>query len=481
MVDTIKLLAIDLGASSGRVMLGIYDGDRLQMEEIHRFENTPVQINGHLYWDTLRLFHEMKQGVQKAFRQHGELTSLSVDTWGVDYGFIDKRGMMLYSPHHYRDRRMETHRLQLEALISPAEQFRMTGLQPSVINTVYQLFSDFQDNDSLMENADTILMMPDLFHYLFSGIKAAESTIWSTSGLVDAVSGEPSSELLSRLGIPSSLVPHQVQAGTVIGSILPVIQEELSVGPIKVIAGASHDTASAVASIPYTRKDEAAFLSCGTWSLVGMETPEPVISEKSYEYGFTNERCFGNSNRLLKNTTGLWILQELQRNWAKAGENLSQSEMVELAKTINRAPAIIDPNDPLFSTPGVMIQRIKEYCERTGQQPPNTKAEIIRVILESLAQSYCRTIEEMEEITGKTITIIHMVGGGIQNELLCQLTADATGREVVAGPVEASGIGNIIVQLAALGKLDVSEGKEFVAQSFTFKTYQPSVRKNSKK
>lgn len=481
MSDTIKLLAIDLGASSGRVMLGIYDGDKLQMEEIHRFENTPVQVNGHLYWDTLRLFHEMKQGVQKAFRQHGELTSLSVDTWGVDYGFIDKKGMILYSPHHYRDRRMETHRLKLEALLSPAEQFRMTGLQPSVINTVYQLFSDFQDNDSLMETADTILMMPDLFHYLFSGIKAAESTIWSTSGLMDAVTGELSSELFSRLGIPSSLVPQQVYAGTVIGSILPVIQEELNIGPMKVIAGASHDTASAVASIPYTRKDEAAFLSCGTWSLVGMETPEPVISEKSYEYGFTNERCYGNSNRLLKNITGLWILQELQRNWAKEGENFSQSEMVELAQTINGAPAIIDPNDQLFSTPGVMIQRIKEYCERTGQQTPNTKAEIIRVILESLALSYCRSIEEMEEITGKTITIIHMVGGGIQNELLCQLTADATGREVVAGPVEASGIGNIIVQLAALGKLDVSEGKEFVARSFTFKTYQPSLVKNSKK
>jgi rhamnulokinase len=236
-----------------------------------------------------------------------------------------------------------------------------------------------------------------------------------------------------------------------------------------------------VASIPYTRKDEAAFLSCGTWSLVGMETPEPVISEKSYAYGFTNERCYGNSNRLLKNTTGLWILQELQRNWAKAGENLSQSEMVELAQTIDQAPAIIDPNDQLFSTPGVMMQRIQEYCERTGQQLPNTKAEYIRVILESLALSYCRTIEEMEEITGKTITIIHMVGGGIQNELLCQLTADATGREVVAGPVEASGIGNIIVQLAAMGKLGVSEGKEFVARSFTFKTYEPSLVKNSKK
>ncbi|MEK4464904.1 rhamnulokinase family protein [Paenibacillus sp. FSL H8-0315] len=477
MGDTIKLLAMDLGASSGRVMLGLYDGNTLRIEEIHRFANTPVYVGGHLYWDVLKLFHEMKKGIQRAYRAHGKLRSLSVDTWGVDYGFIDKRGMLLYSPHHYRDRRMGSHRLGLEALLPPREQFSITGIQPSLINTVYQLFADFQDNDSLLEVADTILMMPDLFHYLFSGITAAESTIWSTSGLMDAVSGEVSTEVFSRLNIPVGLVPQRVQAGTVIGSILPVIQEELSVGSMEVISGASHDTASAVASIPYSLKEDAAFISCGTWSLVGMETPKAVITEKSYEYGFTNEQCYGQSNRLLKNITGLWILQELQRNWAEAGKYVSQGQMVELAETINHAPAIIDPNDELFSTPGVMTQRIREYCERTGQQAPYTKAEIIRVILESLAESYRHTIDEMEEITGKKINIIHMVGGGIQNELLCQLTANITGRKVVAGPVEASAIGNIIIQLAALGELEISGGKQVVERSFAFKTYLPSLVK----
>lgn len=475
MGDTIKLLAMDLGASSGRVMLGLYDGDTLRIEEIHRFANSPIQLKGHLHWDVERLFQEMKKGIQIAYRTHGQLMSLSVDTWGVDYGFIDPKGELLYSPHHYRDRRMQPHRLELETRLAPAEQFRISGVQPSIINTVYQLFADVQDNASLRVNADTILMMPDLFNYLFSGIKAAESTIWSTSGLMDAVTGDYSEEVFNRLGLPSTFIPQRVAAGTVLGSILPAIQEELHVGKLKVIAGASHDTASAVASVPYSRKDEAAFISSGTWSLVGMETAEPITTEKSYEYGFTNERCYGNRNRLLKNITGLWILQELQRNWADEGDHLSQSEMVKLAETVKHIPAIIDPNDQLFSIPGNMTQRIQDFCERTSQQAPNTKAEIVRVVIESLALSYHRAIDEMEKITGKKISMIHMVGGGIQNELLCQLTANATGREVVAGPIEASAIGNILVQLTALGELTTSEWNEVVTRSFTCKTYQPSL------
>lgn len=477
MGDTIKLLAMDLGASSGRVMLGIFDGNTLRIEEIHRFANTPVHIGAHLYWDVLKLFHEMKKGIQRAYRAHGQLVSLSVDTWGVDYGFIDKRGRLLYSPHHYRDHRMLSHRSKLEALLSPREQFNLTGNEPSLINTVYQLFSDLRDNVSLIETADTLLMMPDLFNYMFSGIVAAERTIWSTTGLMDAVTGEPSIEVFNRLGIPRGLIPPSVQAGTVIGSLLPGIQAELEVESMHVIVGASHDSASAIASIPYTRKEEAAFISCGTWSLVGLETVEPMLTDKSYECGFTNESCYGNTNRLLKNITGLWILQELQRNWEEAGKYISHSQMVELAETIDHAPAIIDPNDPLFSTPGAMTPRIRQYCERTGQEPPYTKAGIIRVILESLAQSYSRAIDELEEITGKTITIIHMVGGGIQNELLCQLTADATGREIIAGPVEASAIGNMIVQLRALDELEESKVNEVVARSFVIKTYQPTLVK----
>lgn len=475
MGNPLKLLAMDLGASSGRVMLGLYDGEILCIEEIHRFANTPIQIDGHLYWDALRLFHEMKQGIGKASKVHGQLMSLSVDTWGVDYGFIDKEGQLLYSPHHYRDQRMAAYRSELESLLPPEEQFTLSGNQPSVINTVYQLYSDLQGNPSLVEDADKILMMPDLFHYLFSGAAVGEKSILSTSGLCDAITGEPSPEVFNKLDIPLSFFPEIVSSGTIIGQILPSIQEELGTGPMKVIAGASHDTASAVASIPYTDKSNSAFISCGTWSLVGMETKEPITNKQSYEYGFTNECCFGGTNRLLKNITGLWILQETGRIWAEAGELVSFNEMVELAGTLDQAAALIDPNDPIFSTPGNMPQRIIEYCTRTGQQVPHTKAEIIRIILDSLALSYSQSIEQLEELTGQTVKTIHMVGGGIQNELLCQLTANKTGKKVVAGPIEASAIGNILVQLVALGELEAAKVQDTVQRSFEFKYYYPTM------
>ena len=477
MGETLKLLAIDLGASSGRVMLGRYDGDTLSIEEIHRFDNTPVQIAGHLYWDVPRLFHEMKQGIQKAYREHGQLESISIDTWGVDYGFIDYQGQLLYSPHHYRDQRVAANRSGLEALLTPEEQFTLTGNQPSIINTVYQLYSDLQANSSLPATVDKILMMPDLFHYLFTGVAVGENSIFSTSGLCDPITGLPSAEVFSKLDIPLAFIPQLVSAGTVIGEILPDVQKELGAGPIKVIACASHDTASAVASIPYRDKSAAAFISCGTWSLVGMETAGPVTDERSFHYGFTNESSYGNTNRLQKNITGLWILQETRRIWAEAGNEISYKDMARLAGTLDHKVAVIDPNDPLFSTPGDMPQRIKDYCRRTGQQEPQTGAEMIRVILESLALSYSRSIDELEELTGQKIHIIHMVGGGIQNELLCQLTADTTGREVLAGPVEASAIGNILVQLIALNKLDLLQAKDKVRQSFEYRSYMPSLSK----
>ncbi|MFE4710632.1 rhamnulokinase family protein [Paenibacillus sp. NPDC056722] len=479
MSETQKLLAIDLGASSGRVMLGSYDGSTIQIEEIHRFDNIPVQVQGHLHWDVLRLFHEIKQGVREAARVRGKLLSLSVDTWGVDYGFIDHRGQLLYAPHHYRDQRTEPHRSGLEERIPPREQFALTGNQPALINTVYQLYADLQDHPSLAESVKTMLLTPDLFHYLFSGVAAAEKSIWSTSGLADAVTGEPSHEVFKRLGLPISLIPELVAAsGTVLGEVTLAIQEELGLGAMKVIAGASHDTASAVASIPYADKEGAAFISCGTWSLVGRESEGPVITDQSYDYGFTNEGCYGGTNRVLKNITGLWILQESQRHWAASGQRIGHAELAELAVAAGPAVAIIDPDDPLFATPGDMPQRIAEYCRRTGQTEPRTPGETTRVIVESLAHAYSVAIDELEEITGEPVRVIHMVGGGIQNRLLCQLTADRTGREVVAGPVEASAIGNIVTQLLALGLVEQAAVSELIAHSSSLITYQPSHRKN---
>ncbi|QUL53116.1 rhamnulokinase [Paenibacillus tritici] len=488
----IKLLAIDLGASSGRVMLGSFADGKVEVEEIHRFPNGPVEVAGQLHWDVQQLLQEMKQGIAAAAGRYGPLQSLSVDTWGVDYGLLDDQGELLYAPHHYRDQRMEGIASVLETALPPGEQFKLTGNQSSLINTVYQLFADLQGNPGLRGTARQLLMMPDLFHYMFSGVTAAEQTIWSTSGLLNADSTAPSEEVLRRLELPAELIPRLVPAGTVLGELRPALQEELGTGPLKIIAGASHDTASAVASIPYDSgsagtdrisglnppQPAAAFISCGTWSLVGLETTEPVLSDEAFACGFTNESCFGGTNRLLKNITGLWLLQETQRSWAEAGEPLTHQEAAELAVNLDRSKAdiaILDPNDPLFSTPGDMPLRIESYCIRTGQPVPQTRAEIIRSVLESLALSYAGTIRELEAITGRPVSCIHMVGGGIQNKLLCQLTADATGKEVIAGPVEASAIGNIVVQLTALGAIEAPEARRVVARSCTPVRYQPAV------
>jgi rhamnulokinase len=482
--EIIKLLAIDLGASSGRVMLGTYAEGKVEVEEIHRFPNGPVEADGQLYWDVQQLFHEMKQGILAAVKTHGPLQSLSVDTWGVDYGLLNDAGELLSPPHHYRDQRMEAIASALEAALPAEEQFKLTGNQSSRINTVYQLFADLQANPGLQEAAEQLLMMPDLFNYMFSGVAVAEQTIWSTSGLLNPDSSEPALEVLRRLELPVELIPRLVPAGTIIGCLQPVLQQELGTGPLQIIAGASHDTASAVASIPYglngssSPAGSAAFISCGTWSLVGLETAEPVLSAEACAYGFTNESCFGGTNRLLKNITGLWLLQETQRGWAEAGEPLSHQEAAELAEGLDRPSAriaVLDPNDPLFSTPGDMPLRIESYCICTGQPVPQTRAEMIRTIVESLAQSYARTIRELEALTGSPVSCIHMVGGGIQNKLLCQLTADATGKEIIAGPVEASAIGNVLVQLTALGAIEASEARTVVARSCAPIRYQPAL------
>ncbi|WP_339249651.1 rhamnulokinase family protein [Paenibacillus sp. FSL P2-0136] len=516
----IRLLAIDLGASSGRVMLGCYRDGKVTVEEIHRFPNGPVEVNGHLHWDVQRLLEEIKQGIAAAAAKYGPLRSLSVDTWGVDYGLLDEQGGLLDAPHHYRDQRAADFASVLEAALPPAEQFKLTGNQSSPINTVYQLFADLMAKAELRTTARQLLLMPDLFNYMLSGVAVAEQTIWSTSGLLNPQSTAPAAEVLHRLGLPVTLVPRLVPAGTVLGELRPALQEELGSGPLQIIAGASHDTASAVASIPYGGFDsnctdascvgpgsadpsnadlsspdpssagpdrpaglsptlqDAAFISCGTWSLVGLETAEPILSDAARASGFTNESGFGGTNRLLKNITGLWLLQETQRCWAEAGEPLSHQEAAELAGQLDRPSACIaelDPNDPLFSTPGDMPLRIESYCIRTGQPVPQTRSEIIRSILESLARSYADTIRELEALTGRPMRCIHMVGGGIQNKLLCQLTADSTGKEVIAGPVEASAIGNLLVQLTALGAVDPAEVPRVAARSCSTLRYQPSL------
>ncbi|WP_151734917.1 rhamnulokinase ['Paenibacillus yunnanensis' Narsing Rao et al. 2020] len=468
-----RVLAVDLGASSGRVIAGAYDGEGIAMEEIHRFPNIPVTLGGHLHWNVLELFRQITQGIKLACRRYPDLLSVSVDTWGVDYGILDSEGQLLYTPHHYRDRRMHAVRAQLEMLLPPEEQFRLSGNQPDPINTVYQLFADWQSNETLRSAAGRILLMPDLFHYFLSGAAAAERTILSTSGLLAAGKAEAAREVSARLGLPADLLPDIVEAGTVVGTLRPDLCGELGCPPLGVIAGASHDTAAAVAAVPYRRKENAAFISCGTWSLVGLETEQPVLSEACYSQGFTNESCFGGGNRLLKNITGLWLLQETQRTWAEAGEVMSFAELTELAEREPSPGILIDPGDPLFAPPGDMPARIGEYCLRTGQTVPESRGAVVRVIVESLARAYSGAVAALETLTGRRVDTVHMVGGGIRNKLLCQLTADACGKEVVAGPVEASALGNMLVQLAALGELDPAQIREIVASSETLEVYQP--------
>ncbi|SET12610.1 rhamnulokinase family protein [Paenibacillus sp. NFR01] len=474
-----KVLAVDLGASSGRVMLASYDGAAIRLEELHRFANKPLAIGEGLHWNAEALLEEIKAGIRKGLDQHPDIASLSVDTWGVDYGVIDKYGLLMYPPHHYRDQRMLDYQAELEDLLPPEEQFRLSGNQPSLINTVYQLFADLRAYPERFEQAERILLMPDLFHYLLSGEAAAERTILSTGGLMDAGTGDLSPAILGRLGIPRRLFAPRVAAGTVLGRLRPELGQALGAAALRVIAGASHDTAAAVAAVPYEDGEPAAFISCGTWSLVGVETPQPVLSDEAYACGFTNEGCCGGGNRLLKNITGLWLLQETQRVWTEAGDALSFAEMTELAGREGPAPLLIDPDDPAFVVPGDMPARIAERYRAAGQRPPERKGAVVRIILDSLADAYRRAVQELEAVTGREIRRIHMVGGGIQNRLLCQLTADATGKTIIAGPVEASALGNALVQLTALGKLSAAGAREIIRASERLEVYRPAGSESS--
>ncbi|MDO4432731.1 MAG: rhamnulokinase family protein [Aerococcaceae bacterium] len=446
-MKNIKFLAVDLGASSGRLMQAIYNGQNLQLSEVHRFKNESVNVNDGLYWDILHLFREIKIGIKKATQDGIPIQSISVDTWGVDYGYLDKQGDILYNPRCYRDNRMGLYEEKFYQQISKEELFYETGVQPALINSVLQIYSDLQEKPHLRESVDRVLFIPDLINYLLSGVLQNEYTISSTSGLLNIHEQNWSDKVFERLDIPKEWFSPTVNQGQLLRKLTSRITQELKIDAFNVVAGASHDTASAVLAIPYQSQQTAAFVSCGTWSLIGVELEKPVISKEAYEANITNEGCFTGEYRLLKNSTGLWIIQELQRDWTLNGENISFAEMVELAKSVTDNQVFIDPNDMIFSSPNQMENKILEFCKRTKQTLPKTKGEIIRIVLESLAFTYRHTIEQLERVTGKQIDTINIVGGGIQNVLLCQLTADFTQRKVIAGPVEASALGNVLSQM----------------------------------
>ena len=444
-METKKVLAVDLGASSGRVMLGSFDGEKITVEELHRFSNDPVILGNTMYWDFLRLFHEIKQGLIKS-KAYGKIDSISVDTWGVDFGLLDKEGNLLGNPVHYRDARVNGMLDKSFEKIDKDIFYGITGNQFMEINTVFQLLYLALNKKELLEQADSLLMMPDLFNYYLSGGKCCEYSIASTTQMLDAVKKNWSDEVIEKLGLPERLLQQVVPSGTTVGTLSQQLCEELGIEPMKVVAGAGHDTQCALAAVPTGEKDFI-FISCGTWCLFGTELDEPIIDENSARFNITNEGGVGGKISFLKNIIGLWLIQESRRQWMREGKEFSFGELEKLASKEEPFRSLINPDAPEFAPSGNVPRRIREFCKRTGQPVPETEGQIVRCINESLALKYRMAFEEIRECTGKEYPVIHMVGGGTQSALLCQLTANACGRPVYAGPVEATVYGNVAIQL----------------------------------
>ncbi len=472
MGDKRQVLAFDFGGGSGRAILGRLEDGKIRMEEVYRFSNDPVIINHTMYWDTLRQFFEIKQGMQKA-KQKGGFDSIGIDTWGVDFGLLDAHGALLESAVHYRDQRTVGMQEQTFQAISKEEIYQITGNQFENFNTIFQLYSLVKQRPWLLEKADSLLLTPDLFNYFLTGEKRAEYTIASTTQLMDAKQKKWSEKILDALSIPKSILPEIVPSATIIGNLTDEICSELGLEPAKVIAVASHDTQSAVVAVPTQEKDFI-FISCGTWSLFGTELDAPVIGDRSLACNVSNEGGYANTTTLLKNIIGLWLVQESRRQWIREGKEYSYGELEQMALEAEPFVSFIDPDAPEFVPAGDIPERIRQFCQRTGQQVPKTEGEIMRCINQSLALKYRYALEQIESCTKKHYDVIHMIGGGIQSKLLCQMTAGANGRKVIAGPVEATALGNIVMQMIALGMItDVAKARSMIAESETTYEYLP--------
>lgn len=465
-------LAFDYGASSGRMILSKFEDGRISLEELHRFDNEPVRIGKYFYWDTFRLFHELKAGLKKAATLNLPISSLAIDTWGVDYGFIDKDGNLIGNPVHYRDDRTIGVIDEVGKIIPLEELYNITGIQFMNFNTIFQFVADKKMRPDIYEKADKFLMMPDLLNYFLTGKMYNEYTNASTGQLLDAAKRDWDYSLFDRLGIKRSLCCEMIQPGTVVGDLLDEVVKETGLEGVKVIAVGSHDTASAVAATPF-EDENAAFLSCGTWSLLGMEIDEPILNENSYKYNYTNEGGVEGKIRFLKNINGLWIMQNLRRNWSRFEQEVSFPDIIKASREAKRQDFIINPNDARFTAPYNMMKEVITYCEETGQGTPSGLGEIAMAIYNGLTEEYKTTIENLEKITGKTISCINMIGGGIKDQLLCELTAKRTGKKVVTGPVEGSALGNIVMQLKSIGVIEsLDEARKIVKASSEQKIYE---------
>ena len=469
MAATKNYLALDLGAESGRAILGKCDGERIEIEELHRFVNPPVRVFDSLYWNVFHLFSEIKTGLRKAAPR--QPVSLGVDTWGVDFALLDRDGEIIGDPHHYRDPRSHGMMAKAFETVPRQEIFESTGVQFTEINSLYQLLG--MKGSAALDAARTLLMMPDLFHYWLSGEKLCEFSDATTTQFYDPRKQNWARELLGRFGLPTDIYPRVVQPGTMIGEMLPDIRRECGLGAASVVAPACHDTGSAVAAVP-AQAGNWAFLSSGTWSLLGREMPRPFINEKVLARNFTNEGGACGTTRLLKNICGMWLLEECRREWEKGGSETSYAGILAAAEAADPFRSVIDVDDAAFVAPGGMPERIAAACRRWKQPAPETQGQFARCIFESLALKYRLVLEDLQAITGEAVAVLHVVGGGSRNDLLCQYAADASAIAVSAGPVEAAALGNILLQAMAAGQVgSPSEAREIVRRSAEVRRFEP--------
>ncbi len=466
-------IACDLGAESGRVMLSTLADGKLQLEEVHRFANGPVQIQGSLRWNVLSVFEELKIGLRKVATRGVPVSGISVDSWGVDYVLLNDRQAMLSVPYHYRDSRTEHTYARAMEKAGQEKIFAETGIQFLPFNTLYQLVAECEKNPELVKIADQFLNIADYFNYLFCGVGRTEVSMASTTQIYNPHIQNWSAELIQQFDFPETLFPTIVPSGTKLGPLTPELCTETGLPPVEVIATCSHDTGAAVAAVP-AEGDDWAYLSSGTWSLLGAELPTPLINDAARKHNFTNEAGFGGTTRFLKNIIGLWLLQESRRVWAKQGLQLDYAEINRLAEQAEPYRSLVNPNDGRFLKPENMPAEIASYCRETGQPEPETPGQFARCILESLSLLYGQLLNVLEQLTGRSISKLHIVGGGSQSKLLNQFAANATGRMVLAGPVEATAIGNLLIQAIATGDLEsLEELRRVVRTSFTIETYEP--------
>ncbi|HEY4308701.1 MAG TPA: rhamnulokinase family protein [Pirellulales bacterium] len=472
-------LAVDMGASGGRVLAGLLDGRRLRLEEVHRFENGAIAAAGGLYWDVLGLWGQITHGLRAAGAKYGDrVKSVGVDTWGVDFALLGRGDVLLENPHSYRDPRADGMLKRALAHVPREEIFAKTGAQFLEINTLYQLLALSEQNSPLLEMAESFLMMPDLFHWLLTGVKANEYTNATTTQFYNPVKRRWATGLLGQLGVPSHFLGEIADPGTNLGKLRPQVAADTGLANASVVLPGTHDTASAVMAVPARGtpcdKPDWCYISSGTWSLMGAELPNPVVTEKCMQLSFTNEGGVGHRTRLLKNIVGLWLVQECRRIWKLAGKTFSWDDLTGMAAAAPQLASLVNPDDATLMAPRDMPAAIRELCKRTGQSVPQDEGAVIRTTIESLALRYRQVLVSLEELTGGQVKTIHVVGGGTQNRQLCQATADACQRPVVAGPVEATAIGNVMAQAVAAGAVgSIEEAREVVRESFPVEQYEP--------